>query len=163
LGGDSVISLQVVSRCRQAGLELTPKQIFERQTIAELATLVVTSTRRADQSAITGPVLLTPIQRWFVEQDFPDADYFNQAVLLELPLFRAVLFDSGRGIPSRLLLAAHHLAVDLISWRILIEDLQTACEQISRGQAIRLPAKTDSFKHWAEQLNAHAASSSFDH
>ena len=85
LGGDSVISLQVVSSCRLAGLEVTPKQVFEHQTIAELAALVgkgVDST--ADQGVMTGSVPLTPIQHWFFEQNFPDQHHFNQAMLLEL-------------------------------------------------------------------------------
>ena len=37
LGGDSILSIQVVSRCRQAGLRLTPKDLFDRPTIAQLA------------------------------------------------------------------------------------------------------------------------------
>jgi amino acid adenylation domain-containing protein len=40
LGGDSIVSLQIVARARQAGLELTPKHVFQRQTIAELAAAV---------------------------------------------------------------------------------------------------------------------------
>jgi aryl carrier-like protein len=40
LGGDSIVSIQVVSRARRAGLRITPRQIFEHQTIAELAPLL---------------------------------------------------------------------------------------------------------------------------
>jgi len=46
---------------------------------------------------------------------------------------------------------SHHLAVDGVSWRILLEDFQTAYEQVSRGEAIHLPPKTTSFKQWAER------------
>jgi len=37
LGGDSILSIRVVARARQAGLEISPRQVFERQTVAELA------------------------------------------------------------------------------------------------------------------------------
>ena len=40
IGGDSILSIQIVSRAKQAGLQLTPKQLFEHQTIAELAQVV---------------------------------------------------------------------------------------------------------------------------
>jgi NADP-dependent 3-hydroxy acid dehydrogenase YdfG/aryl carrier-like protein len=45
LGGDSVIGIQLIARLNQAGLELTPKQLFEHQTIAELAQMVDTILR----------------------------------------------------------------------------------------------------------------------
>src|SRR5437660_2394459 len=68
------------------------------------------------------------------------------------PLMRAALFDLDGHGPNRLLLAIHHLAVDGVSWRILLEDLETACGQVQRGEPISLPPKTTSFKHWAERL-----------
>jgi hypothetical protein len=46
--------------------------------------------------------------------------------------------------------------VDGVSWRILIEDLQTALQQLAAGESIALPAKTTAFKYWAEQLCAYA-------
>jgi non-ribosomal peptide synthase protein (TIGR01720 family) len=78
--------------------------------------------------------------------------------LSEGPLLRAALFNLGASRPGRLLIAIHHLAIDGISWRILLEDLQTACEQLSRGQSIELPPKTTSFKCWSEMLAEHALS-----
>jgi non-ribosomal peptide synthase protein (TIGR01720 family) len=68
------------------------------------------------------------------------------------PLFRAGLFDLGPAEPFRLLLVSHHLVVDGVSWRILLEDLATATDQLRRGEPVRLPAKTSSFKAWAETL-----------
>jgi non-ribosomal peptide synthase protein (TIGR01720 family) len=65
------------------------------------------------------------------------------------PLFKAVLFDTGSSRPQRLLIVAHHLTVDGISFRILLEDLQRMCEQLANGGAIRLPPKTTSFQEWA--------------
>ena len=67
-------------------------------------------------------------------------------------LFRAALLSSGKGGPDHLLLAAHPLAVDGSSWRILLEDLEMACGQRSRGEAIELPARTASFRQWAGWL-----------
>ena len=52
------------------------------------------------------------------------------------PLLRAVFFDPGAGREARLLLAAHHLVVDGVSWRVLLEDLETACGQVERGEAV---------------------------
>ena len=85
LGGDSILALQMVSRAAQAGLSLSPRQIFQHQTIAELATVVETAADAIEQTLETGSVPLTPIQRWFFEQDLANPHYFNQAVYLELP------------------------------------------------------------------------------
>ena len=65
------------------------------------------------------------------------------------PLLRAALVNMADG-SQRLLLVIHHLVVDGVSWRILLEDLQ----QAYRDQA--LPAKTSAFQHWAQQLQSHA-------
>ncbi|HEV2736856.1 MAG TPA: condensation domain-containing protein, partial [Longimicrobiaceae bacterium] len=78
--------------------------------------------------------------------------------LSEGPLLRAVLFDEGAEGPQRLLLAVHHLAVDGVSWRILLEDLETACGQLLRGESVRLPGKTTSFRRWGERLLGYARS-----
>jgi amino acid adenylation domain-containing protein/FkbH-like protein/non-ribosomal peptide synthase protein (TIGR01720 family) len=72
------------------------------------------------------------------------------------PLLRIAHFDGGLGRSSRLLLVIHHLAVDGVSWRILLEDLETAYRQLGRGAAVALPAKTTSFRAWAQRLGDHA-------
>jgi pristinamycin I synthase 3 and 4 len=68
------------------------------------------------------------------------------------PLLRAAQIYLGAGRDSRLLIVVHHLAVDGVSWRILLEDLRRAMEQARRGEIIVLPPKTMSFKRWAELL-----------
>ncbi|POA18110.1 non-ribosomal peptide synthetase [Pseudomonas sp. FW300-N1A1] len=73
------------------------------------------------------------------------------------PLLRAVLATLDDG-SQRLLLVIHHLAVDGVSWRILLEDLQSAYQQVSTGQPLALPAKTSAFKDWSEQLQRYARS-----
>ncbi len=239
LGGDSILSIQVIARAHQAGLRLTPKQLFEHPTVAGLAAVAGTAqVVQAEQGIVTGPVLLTPIQHWFFEQDFPEPHHWNQSLLMQVreplapsllktaiqqllihhdalrlrfrqgelgwqavnagvegpvpfeqvdlstlsqeeqaraiesfaaelqtrlnlsegPLLRVAHFDLGTGRPCRLLMVIHHLVVDGISWRILLEDLLTVYQQSSRGEAVRLPPKTTSFQHWAQRLTEYEQS-----
>ncbi|MEW5925951.1 MAG: non-ribosomal peptide synthase/polyketide synthase [Gemmatimonadota bacterium] len=241
LGGDSILSIQVVSRARQRGLKLTPRQLFEQPTVARLAAVVerVDEGAGAAQEPVTGEAPLTPIQHRFFERTGPVPGHFNHALLLvprarldagplaraasaleahhdalrlrfardeggawrqrhaavgarsplavfdlsglpetrrrgameaaaervqrslELergPLLRMAYFDPGADLPGRLLVVIHHLAVDGVSWRILLEDLESAYAQLSRGEAARLPAKTTSWRAWAERLAEHARS-----
>jgi amino acid adenylation domain-containing protein/non-ribosomal peptide synthase protein (TIGR01720 family) len=239
LGGDSVLSIQIIARANRAGLRLTPKHLFQHQTIAELATVAgMLPAILAEQGPVSGPVPLTPNQHWFFEQELPDLHHSNQAMLLEVrqtldfseleravqhllvhhdmlrarfrreadnwqqdivrpeasslcvrvdlsalsdaqqsieiaaaaaqlqaslhlvqgPLIRIALFDCGLHKSARLLAVIHHLVVDSVSWQILLEDLQTAYQQLSAGKMIHLSPKTTSFKHWAERLTDYAQS-----
>ncbi len=245
LGGDSILSIQAVSRAHQAGLTLTPRQLFQYQTVAELAAAVIGTDQdkagkiAAEQGRVTGSVPLTPIQYWFFELGLNKPQYWNQSVLLrsalamepvilqqaieqlvdyhdvlhlaftgqdgdlqavhqnELawgflcvdldnvepdqrsayiesicserqqsldpatgPLMSLVLFDSREAGAQRLFWTIHHLVVDAVSWRILLEDLHTVYRQLADGQAVVLPAKTTSFQQWATQLSAYAKSAS---
>jgi amino acid adenylation domain-containing protein/non-ribosomal peptide synthase protein (TIGR01720 family) len=72
------------------------------------------------------------------------------------PLTRAALIERSSGESNLLLVIIHHLAVDGVSWRILLEDLHLAYEQLRNGDRIDLPAKTTSFKRWAERLAEYA-------
>jgi hypothetical protein len=239
LGGDSILSIQVVARARQAGLNLSPRQFFQHQTIAALAAVAeMGEGTEAQQSAVEGRVPLTPIQRWFFEQELPERHHFNQSALLDLgqavdptllervvhallthhdalrlryepdgeawrqfqvpveensvfrhvdlravpadardsaieevangiqrslhlstgPLVRVALFETGTG-SDRLLIVVHHLAVDGVSWRVLLEDLWSGYQQMIAGEETpRLPPKTTSFQAWAERLEQHARS-----
>ncbi|MFO0760703.1 MAG: amino acid adenylation domain-containing protein [Byssovorax sp.] len=239
VGGDSILSIQVVSLARQAGLRIRPQQIFRFPTIAGLAS----AAERIDEVAeaegqVTGALPLTPIAAWWVERDLVDPHHFNQSVMLEArepldpaaleaammaivehhdalrlrlrraegapllsiagdagpgvfrrvdlsgasdaerreqvraiaadvqasldldggPVTRLVYFDLGPSTPGRLLWVAHHLAVDGVSWRILIDDLFSAYEARARGEAIALPPRTTSIKRWATLLAEHARS-----
>jgi amino acid adenylation domain-containing protein/non-ribosomal peptide synthase protein (TIGR01720 family) len=242
LGGDSILSIQIVGRASQAGLHLTPKQLFEHQTIVELS--LVASARpsiESEQGLVLGSVPLSPIQRWFFEQEIPDVHHWNQSLYLSIPehiniahmeaalkalllhhdalrarferqaqnwqqtyrdqdehtrfftidlsnlppaeqeraqlrieevvqrsmnlaygpLLRTVYFKLGQR-PQRddlFLMVIHHLVVDGVSWRILLEDLQTAYKQSCQHETIRLPEKTTSFKQWARHLTEYAQSS----
>ena len=74
------------------------------------------------------------------------------------PLMRMVYLDEGEKRAGRLFWAIHHLAVDGVSWRILLEDLQTGYNQASQAQKIQLPTKSTSFKAWSEKLHHYAES-----
>jgi amino acid adenylation domain-containing protein/non-ribosomal peptide synthase protein (TIGR01720 family)/FkbM family methyltransferase len=69
-------------------------------------------------------------------------------------LLRVVLFETGA--EQRLLLAAHHLIVDGVSWRVLVEDLAQGLEQVERAEAIEFGKKTTSYRRWAERLEKYA-------
>ncbi|QDG56180.1 non-ribosomal peptide synthetase [Pseudomonas sp. NIBRBAC000502773] len=75
------------------------------------------------------------------------------------PLVRALLVDGPQG-QQRLLIAIHHLVVDGVSWRVLLEDLQNVYRQLSDGQSVSLPAKTSALRDWAARLQAYAGSES---
>ncbi len=239
LGGDFILSIQIVARANQAGLRLSPRQLFEAPTIAGLAALASSApVPLAEQGPVTGSLPLTPIQRWFFAQDFPNPHHWNQSLLFALktplqagplrealqallahhdalrlrftpseegwqaenapvsdeevlswvdlaalpeeeqhpileelcarlqgtlnitrgPLLRAGYFRMGAGRSDRLLLIVHHLAMDGVSWPILLEDLQAAYAQALGQQAIALPPKTTSFRAWAARLAQFAQS-----
>ena len=256
LGGDSILSIQIVARANQAGLSLSPRLLFQHQTVAALAGVAGSAQEvRAEQGRVSGQVPLTPIQHWFFEQVEVERQHWNQSVLLEsrnaeldgvalrkavqqvvthhdalrmkfresaqeweqeclerapepVPLtivdlstsraeaaerndggegdeevlrhqieraaneaqrslslsngelLRVVLFECGQGQPPRLLIVIHHLVIDGVSWRVLLEDLETAYEQVRRGEQVRLAQKTTSFKEWAEALAEYAQSTS---
>jgi non-ribosomal peptide synthase protein (TIGR01720 family) len=79
--------------------------------------------------------------------------------LFEGALVRFAFFDLAPQQTSYLLIIIHHLAVDSVSWRILLEDLQTAYQQISQGETINLPNNTTSYMQWVESLQEYAQSS----
>jgi amino acid adenylation domain-containing protein/non-ribosomal peptide synthase protein (TIGR01720 family) len=240
LGGDSILSIQIVARAGQEGLRLTPRQMFSHQTVAELTTVteMASVNDTAEQGPVTGPVPLASAQRWFLEQERPDPHHFNLSLVMEPrevldsaalrraaavvvahhdalrlrfrraadgwvqenadasdavafdsidlsdvpeekreaeftfraarvqagldlergPLVRFALFDLGAGRPQRLLLAAHHLVMDVVSWSVVAEDLETAYRQAARGETVVLPLKTTSFRQWAVRLAEHARS-----
>ncbi|WP_260396971.1 non-ribosomal peptide synthetase [Variovorax sp. KBW07] len=235
LGGDSILSLQIVVRMRKAGWRITPRQLFERQTVAQLAAVAETlqDAPRRLASQLDGEVPLLPIQADFLGKGLPVPSHWNQAILLQprrridLSVLRRALeavvaqhdafrlrftpgtsgewtqryediaanqlqellwvrkardgaqvealcdeaqrsLDIERGAllralaievedgSQRLLLAINHLAIDGVSWRILLEDLGTAYEAAAQGPAIVLPEKTSSYKDWALALQGHA-------
>ncbi|MFS4104347.1 amino acid adenylation domain-containing protein [Streptomyces sp. PD-S100-1] len=222
-GGDSIMALQLVSRARRAGIEVTSREVFLHPTVAALAEVageLREDTAAEPAGAGVGELPLTPIVAWLAEQDVPTSR-FSQSVLLRTPadasyetlagglrtlidhhdalrlrlhdgrrlevgppgtvaprlsvaqtgeapsdeqrdaararldpaagvLHQAVWFPGGPGAPGRLELTLHHLAVDGVSWRILIQDL--ACAMTGDP----LPAVGTSLRTWATRLTGTA-------
>lgn len=237
IGGDSIQSMRIIAKAKQAGLSLQPALLFQHPTIADLARSV--ERYREVESAIyfpEKPAPLTPVQQWFFERNTPTLHQYNQAVWLDVepldlsileqafhdviehhaafrlrfertgsgwrqhyaqeegativtavevsgesdeaveeilsaavflahaslhvqqgPLLRAVYCTFRQGSP-RLFLTAHHLVIDGVSWRILLEDLPAAYEARSRGQKAFLAGPSFAYLAWAERLEAHARS-----
>jgi amino acid adenylation domain-containing protein/non-ribosomal peptide synthase protein (TIGR01720 family) len=86
LGGDSIVSIRMVSRARQAGLHIEPARIATDLTVERLAALArTTAPAQTANDRVTGPVPLSPIQAWFFDQAFAVPDHWNQGMLLALP------------------------------------------------------------------------------
>lgn len=86
--------------------------------------------------------------RWLSERVRLQASLDMEAGELQ----RLALFRFGAQQPARLCWVIHHLVVDGVSWRVLLEDLQTAYQQLQQGQPVKLPAKTLSFQAWNRWL-----------
>ncbi len=93
-----------------------------------------------------------------------DADAMALAVQESLDLASGrlvggVFFGGER---PRLFLAVHHLVMDGVSWRIVLEDLATAYDQLTAGRAVDLGPRTSSYQRWADRLIAHVRSGALD-
>ena len=85
LGGDSILSIQVIAQANQAGLRLTPRQIFEHPTVEALARVAGRGAAlEAEQGTVTGPLPLTPVQHWFFEHHPEAPHHFNSSMLIEV-------------------------------------------------------------------------------
>lgn len=92
---------------------------------------------------------------WRIEQS---AIKIQSSLNLEKgPLVELGLFKTPSG--DHLLLAIHHLVVDGVSWRILLEDFAKGYKQLSEGKAVKFDRKTDSYREWIENLQGYAESS----
>ncbi|MFC5286680.1 amino acid adenylation domain-containing protein [Actinokineospora guangxiensis] len=239
LGGNSITSIQLVSRARAEGLALTPREVFLHGTVEALAQLVPQGQDApAERIDPTGRFAPTPIMHWWRELAGP-LDGFSQMTLLRVPadlgqgrltaavravvtahdalrarlhreagrwelevvgaaavdpadlvervevtgvpadqlaatmaehgervrralspetgaVFRVVWFDAGEQ-PGRLLVIAHHLVVDGVSWRVLLPDLRTAWEAVAAGRPPVLDPTGTSVREWSHALTARAA------
>ncbi len=237
LGGDSILSIQMVSRASEVGLKITIKQIFEFQTIELLAPHVLTVSNEVitPQGPVRGKAQLLPIQHnFFVDSN--DLHHYNQGILIKPPnnftfelmekcfellihrhdalrlrfhctnsnwyanhtpyskkmlidvlerlvikergfekledytkviqssfslqsgpLFKAVYCKDEMG-EKRLLIIIHHLIVDAVSWRIIVNDLECLYKQSNDNKPLCLAPKTSSFKEWGEFLQSYSHS-----
>lgn len=247
IGGDSLLSIRVISRAARAGIRISPALFFERPTIRHIAsTLTLESARSGGRRPAAvelqplpdavGEAPLSPIQHWFLETVPEHRDWWNQSYVLEVGhaldaaawhrligvlverhaalrlrlawrdgmwrqefqpsdgavpfrsvvvddphlaqrtvriaeegerehrslrlsqgrLFRCVLLESPSGW-RRLILVAHHVVVDAVSWSVILEDLATLVAQSVSGEPRRLPPATTSARAWvlalADQAN----------
>ncbi|WP_410498870.1 condensation domain-containing protein, partial [Chryseobacterium sp. LAM-KRS1] len=84
LGGDSIKSIQIVSRLRQRGYSLKVEHILRYPVLEELARYMTIDIAVIDQSVVTGDSILTPIQRYFFKsEELSDKNHYNQAVILK--------------------------------------------------------------------------------
>ena len=113
LGGDSILSMQVVARARAAGLLCRPRDIFVEQTVARLAVAAkVIGGEAAVIDEGIGPVLATPIIRWLHSVDGPVGE-FNQTLVLQAP---AGVSESDVATVLQALLDRH------ATLRLIVED-----------------------------------------
>ncbi|NQZ12489.1 MAG: non-ribosomal peptide synthetase, partial [Algicola sp.] len=90
IGGDSIVSIQLVSRLRQAGFELQVKAIFDAPTVAQLARVLADNKAAdkvkitAEQGLLSGTFDLLPIQQWFFEQPLVAPQHWNQAFMMAI-------------------------------------------------------------------------------
>ncbi|MBZ5520985.1 MAG: amino acid adenylation domain-containing protein [Acidobacteriia bacterium] len=86
LGGDSILTIQVVSLARSAGMEFSPRDIFQHPTVESLAAMARMNVPPAGPSADAGvgEVIATPVMRWLLERDGPVGNFY-QSLLLQTP------------------------------------------------------------------------------
>ncbi|MEB3358050.1 MAG: amino acid adenylation domain-containing protein [Synechococcales bacterium] len=136
LGGDSILSIQIIAQARKAGVPLNPKQLFQYQTVSELAYAITHESAvpiLAQQGQVTGSVPLTPIQRWFLEQHWSNPHHFNQAILLQVPPD----LDEVRLRQSLADLVTHHDAL-----RLRFECREGQWHQAHNADGVDIPLET---------------------
>jgi aryl carrier-like protein len=102
IGGDSIKAIQIASRLNKMGLQLEVEHILQYPTILQSAPQVKKVERMASQLLITGEVLLTPIQVWFLDFHHIAPHYYNQAVMLySKEGFSGLYFSKSMSITMR--------------------------------------------------------------
>jgi len=81
MGGDSIKSIQVLSRMNQLGYKIEMKELFQSPTIAEMALKVKKFRNTSQQSTVAGKIPLIPVQQWFFSTHYRNIHHFNQSVM----------------------------------------------------------------------------------
>ncbi|WP_264529208.1 non-ribosomal peptide synthetase [Flavobacterium sp. N502540] len=237
VGGDSIKSIQIVSKLKQHGFALKAGDIIANPKLEDLVPLLQKNDQILDQSEVTGEVVLAPIQEFFFSKVrskiFNAPEYYNHTVLLQtedqvdpqvlkacidqlvqhhdvlrmkFPVennirkqynksskeesytihfydlredddYLTTIRNTGIALQSsfdlatgplvrighfrlkdgdRIAFIIHHLVVDGVSWRILLQDFADLYANIKEGNQYKLPYKTSSYQTWAKELKAHA-------
>lgn len=82
IGGDSILSIQIIAKARKEGIVLNSNALFEHQTIAELSLFAKAESTTISNTLLEGEVPLSPIQYWFFREHKNAPQYWNQAVQL---------------------------------------------------------------------------------
>ena len=235
LGGDSIIVIQVVSRAKKKGYHIQVQDLFDYQTVAELAVAVEKNSQKlntAEQGLLEGQVSLSPIQHWFFDRG-EAVSHFNQAILLSIDkkvsreklektvdliarrhdslrfrytkeivqqqeewkqfygastnFYRTETIEQGTDIAktitaicekyqesfdiekgdlarfvlietpdseeyNRFFMVAHHLAIDGVSWRFIIDDFESLISEETVDETLYLENKNNSFRDWINKL-----------
>jgi non-ribosomal peptide synthase protein (TIGR01720 family) len=237
LGGDSILTLRLVSEAAAAGFQITPKQVFLHQTIAEIARV---ATVHSETSAATyvGSSPLLPIQRQFFATTWHNPHRFTQSLAFHVagdmtaqmleaawrrvaqlhpawssrftstdgevyqvfsetpdipqleihrmhgseagsvqncdvdrwieqqqarlnifdgPVVAADYYEFDRSAARLLIISAHHLVVDAVSWQTVVDQIQDACRQIRENQSPRLSPATTHIANWSAVLHRAAS------
>ncbi len=80
IGGDSILSIQIIAKARKEGIKIAPNQLFEHQSVSELAMYVshVNDRDISNKDQVIGEIPLTPIQKWFFNTHKSAPEYWNQ-------------------------------------------------------------------------------------
>ena len=243
LGGDSILSIQIIARAARAGISIKPRQLFEHSTVSALARLVTAAAPQPKPApaapaelGLRAPVL--PIHQWLLSQPLQSPEHWNQAMLLRAAsrldarvlaaalrdlvhahgalrtrfvraadgdwrqelaatppevvvehhdvagltdparaeevervanrLHRSMSLDGPRLMhvaqfdgeaQSDVLIVLHHLVVDVVSWSLLLEELQSAYRRHAGGASDPAPMPAARYDHpvnWSRQLAAYA-------
>ena len=125
LGGDSIINIQIVNRANNRGINITPAQLFENPTIADLAEVANTELlSEIDQSIVIGEVELTPIQEWFFQQELPNPSHWNNAILLEVncDLNLSRIQEAIKALMNHHDVLRSHFKPSVSGWRQMISE-----------------------------------------
>ena len=232
IGGDSILSIQIISKARKEGIFIEPNHIFEHQTIAELSLFAKAAINLENNQIIEGEVPLSSIQHWFFENHKAAPQFWNQGIkvsniplhsknqieeicnhiisqhdvlrsifikkegvwksfilnpeqitamefvdisdinpedysnvitkkqvdvqanfnLSKGSLFKCIFFKTAHTNTNFCLLIAHHLVVDAISWKIIIDDFSAALQKKSNGEKLSMHSKTTSIIDWNNYL-----------
>ncbi|MEB2286137.1 MAG: amino acid adenylation domain-containing protein [Myxococcales bacterium] len=155
--------LAVEARLEPAALAVAAEHLLRHHDVLRLRLHRDGEGAQLRIAGIEGPVPYTHVELAAADAAAAAAAIEARAAALQAsldlaagPVIRIVSFDLGAARPSRLLVVVHHLACDAASWPILLEDLAALYTQAREGVALALPAKTTSYRAWAEHLAARA-------